>query len=62
MVIGFGSEKNKWHRLTGPAVILNNGDKAWYLEGELQKVENMSGYTAIFKNGKMLEHYYKDKR
>jgi hypothetical protein len=51
------NDKEKLHRLDGPAFEYANGDKAWYVDGKRHRldgpaIEEANGYKAWYVNGK----------
>ncbi len=53
------NDKEKLHRLDGPAFEYANGDKAWYVDGKRHRldgpaIEEANGYKAWYVNGKLM--------
>ncbi len=51
------NDRGEYHRLDGPAIEWNNGDRSWWINGERHRedgpaVETTSGYKAWYLNDK----------
>jgi len=51
------NERGEYHRLDGPAIEWNNGDKSWWINGKLHRedspaIERNDGYKAWYLNDK----------